>query len=54
MPVVLLAELNSCKRNNFFIMSSSLKVEIPTIIKTIPNGIVPNFLNFHDMKLFCL
>jgi hypothetical protein len=27
-------------------MSSSLKAEIPTIIKTIPNGIVPNFLNF--------
>jgi hypothetical protein len=46
MPVVLLAELKFLQKEQFFIMSSSLKAEIPTIIKTIPNGIVPNFFKF--------
>jgi hypothetical protein len=33
MPVVLLAELKLLQKEQFFIMSSSLKAEIPTIIK---------------------
>jgi hypothetical protein len=41
----LISRIKTLQKEQFFIMSSSLKAEIPTI-KTIPNGIVPNFLNF--------
>jgi hypothetical protein len=51
MPVVLLAELKLLQKEQFF-YNVILKAEIPTIIKTIPNGIVPNFLNFHDIYCF--
>jgi hypothetical protein len=45
MPVVLLAELKPLQKEQFF-YNVIFKSRNSNYYKTIPNGIVPNFLNF--------
>jgi hypothetical protein len=54
MPVVLLAELKLLQKEQFFYNVIFFKSRNSNYYKTIPNGIVPNFLNFSWYKLFCL